>query len=69
MYTRCKACDSKFKPKIDKLTKEEEDMCPSCLVIVSLALRDEDVHAEETPEVLLDIIDLSLEGDGCADTY
>ena len=65
MFTRCKACNTKFVPRINKLSGEEEDLCSNCLIIAKLSIIDADLEINEDPELLLDFFDLSLDDRDC----
>jgi len=60
MYTRCKACNTKFVPRFNKATQQEEDLCSNCLTVVNLALLDADLEVKDDSEIISNLLDLDL---------
>jgi len=61
---RCRACNSKFYPRINKLNNEEESLCTECLSIARFsAIGVDNVH-EDDVELSLDLLDLDTYYEG-----
>lgn len=58
----CKACGALYKPRINKLTKTEEDLCTECLLSARLAAWDMDDDGED-PNIIFDTLDMECEYD------
>jgi hypothetical protein len=60
--SRCKACGVQYKPRINKLTGKEEDLCTKCLLLARLAARNLEDDGED-PEVILQTLDMEYDND------